>query len=384
MKKNILLFLLVSTFFSCLSEKEKAEKDKLSYAQIEKMAIVLQEGFLNDDIKSINSLYDKRALANRFLQSTSQKRILEFNNGFYRGFSREFNFGEILITEKSNNDALYDFVNLYEDENENYHILFRFFSKDGINYHDHLIKKVNNQPKIIDTYIFLSGEFLSDTYRAIYKSTLHNTNYLTGDFSNSRFVKDFEKLQKIRGYINSKNYEKAKRIYESISEYSKKEKIFKLTNITISNNLSIKEYEAAILDYEKEYPNDPSLYLISIDSHLLKGDYKGSLAAIDKLDKYIKGDSFLNFLRGNVYTHQKDYKSATEKINLVIEDYPDFFDAYNTLLTLYLETQNRAEAVKILDVFVNKFEVVKLELKMNLSESYPRFVKSKEFKNWYE
>ncbi|WP_299048648.1 hypothetical protein [uncultured Polaribacter sp.] len=263
MKLKSLAILFVIIFCSCLSEKEKNDTLKIKRTEVEKIASELQYGFVNDNIIAINSIYDADALAKRFIRSTSKKRILEFNNSFYIGFIRQFNFGEILIQEKSNG-AKYDFLRIYQDTLKDYHIIFRFFSKNGINYHDHLVKKIKDEPKIADTYIYTSGESLSDTYRTIYKKALYGGNFLTGDFTSTLFMRDMKKLEKIRTLNKNGKFEKSNKIYQTISSSSKNEKIFKLTNIATTANLSNKMYVKAVKDYESKYPNDPSLHLLSI------------------------------------------------------------------------------------------------------------------------
>ena len=381
--KKALFFLSLLLIFSCVEEKEKSIDKGLDFKEVEKLGFDLQDGFIQEDITGINLLYDKYSLANKFLLKTSKKRILEFNKGFYVSFAREFNFGEILIEEKKN-EASYEFVKFYKDKTNKYHLLFRFFSANGINYHDHLLKKVKGTPKIVDTYIFMSGENLSDTYRTIYKNALYGSNFLTKDISDGRYVKDMNKLKKIR-LLNSKGkFMKSHKVYQSISSTSKQEKIFKLTNITITSNISLELYEEALDDYDEKYPNDPSLQLMAIDRYLIKKEYDKSLLAIDKLDSLVKGDSFLNYLRGNVNFLKKDYSSAQSNYKNTIKEYPEFFDVYESLLNLYLETNNRKNAIDILDIYVSKFNVSKEEIKTNYKKSDPRFVNSKEFMNWYK
>ena len=381
MKLKSLSILFVIIFCSCLSEKEKNDTLKIKRTEVEKIASELQYGFVNDNIIAINSIYDADALAKRFIRSTSKKRILEFNNSFYIGFIRQFNFGEILIQEKSNG-AKYDFLRIYQDTLKDYHIIFRFFSKNGINYHDHLVKKIKDEPKIADTYIYTSGESLSDTYRTIYKKALYGGNFLTGDFTSSLFMRDMKKLEKIRTLNKNGNFEKSNKIYQTISSSSKNEKIFKLTNITTTANLSNKMFVKAVKDYESKYPNDPSLYLLSIDRFILKKDFQKAIEAIDKLDKHVKGDSFLNFMRANIYTYQNRYQDAVQTLKIVTADYPEFLEAYDGLLAIYIETDQKEEAIKILDTFVTKFNVNKKELSLSIKGSFPKFTTTKEFVIW--
>ncbi|MCL7753453.1 hypothetical protein [Polaribacter sp. Z022] len=380
--KKIFFLLILLVITSCGNDKVKTNKKEIGFKEVEKLGYDLQEAYVYEDIEGINLLYDKYSLAKRFLIKTSKKNVFEFNKGFYIGFSRDFNFGKILNEEKKNGSS-YEFVKFYKDDDSKYHLLFRFFGDNGINYHDHLVNSINNEAKIIDTYNFTSGENISDSYRTIYKSALYGSNFLTNDINKSRFVKDMAKLKRIQKLNSLGKYDKALKLYQSISNTSKQEKIYKLINISISSNISLEQYEKALKDYEDKYPNDPSIQLISIDKYIIKKEYDKSLNAINKLDSLVKGDTFLNYMRANVYVLKKDFTSAIENYEFIKREYPQFIDSYDSLLALYIERKNNNKALDILKTINSNFEVSKEEIKTNLKQNYPNFYRVKEVQHWF-
>ena len=97
---------------------------------------------------------------------------------------------------------------------------------------------------------------------------------------------------------------------------------------------------STIKDYEESYPKDPSLQLVSIDGYIINKQFDKALKSIDVLDSSIHGDSFLNYLRGNVLFHNEKYEESLKMFAKVNEDFPDFFDAYESKLAIYLQKKN--------------------------------------------
>jgi tetratricopeptide (TPR) repeat protein len=206
---------------------------------------------------------------------------------------------------------------------------------------------------------------------------------LTKDLSEVTVYQDALKLTEVKELNAAGKFKEAHKVYKSISSTSKVTKAFQLINIMTTFNLSEDLYYKAIKDYEKRFPNDPSLYLVSLDGLIFKKEFDKAIKSIDKLDELLGGDPFLNYIKGNIYYYEKEYESALGKYAIVNLEYPDFIDAYDSALGIYLETNNNEKVIEILELYVTKFEMDKEELKFNLSEFAPAFIKTKEFKNWF-
>ncbi|TMM31061.1 hypothetical protein FDT66_03575 [Polaribacter aestuariivivens] len=378
--KKIILILCFTAVFSCNTK----EKKTIKITDVEQIGLEIEHSLANYDIIETNKFYDVKAFTNRFLIKTSKKNVLDFNTGFYASFSSQFNFGELIVKELSNGSS-YDFIRAYQDENKDFHLLFRLFG-DGLNYHDHLVKIINGQPKIVDSYIYLTGENLSETFGQLYKSVLYSSDFFSKYVKTSdvEILKDMNTLKEIKQLNASGQFVRANEAYQSISNKSKRTKIFKLIHLMTVSNLSEDVYQEVILDYENSFPNDPSLFLVSVDGYLLKEQYEKSLESVNKLDEALNGDPFLDYLRGNIYYFQKEYAKALEKFQIINKEYPDFIDVYDGLLSVYIATNENEKAVSILNTLENKFQIKKEDLKLSLEEGFINFTKTKEFKNWYQ
>ena len=158
MKKMLILGLIIISL-SCASEKQEPLYE---LADAEELGISLQSRIDKDDIRLINELFDLRSFASQFIMKSTKKRIHKFNTGVLLGLSRSFNFGELLIQQKSEAGD-FGFIRAYQDEKNQFHLLFRVYG-EGLNYHDYLVKTINDELKIVDAYIYMSGENLSDSY----------------------------------------------------------------------------------------------------------------------------------------------------------------------------------------------------------------------------
>mgnify|MGYP001804909113 CR=1 FL=1 len=114
----------------------------------------------------------------------------------------------------------------------------------------------------------------------------------------------------------------------------------------------------------------------------MKERYKESLENINQLDEAVGGDSFLDFYRGNILYAQGDLEAAEAYFMTATSENPDFLDAYDGLLTVYIDGKQNKKAVEILNYFVNHFGVTKSDLAPAIEgePSYSVFAKSKEYK----
>lgn len=373
MRKVLLLLSLI--FITQLS----AQNDAV-LAKVEVLGYKIDSTLANNDTSFINEIYSLESFSDRFMMKSQDKEIKDFNKGFSQGFNKSFNFGNILVKE-INSGSSYDFIRAFEDEKGNYHLLFRLYG-DGLNYHEHLVKKINNEFKIIDTYVYLTGEYLSGTIKTLYESVLFNQNLKK--FQSRDSYKDILMLKEMKDFNSKEEYQKTYDLFNKLSKKSQEQKFFKIIRLMAASNLAEEVYEKAIEDYEKHFPNDPSLYLISVDGYILKKQYDKSILSLDKLDETIGGDSFLNYLKGNVHYLNKDYANAQKMFDIVIEEFPYFIDVYDSLLSIYIETNKNEKAIDILNLFLSDFELTKNDLETSIKEFYPEFLKTNEFKEWFK
>ncbi len=376
MKKTLLILLFIVL-------KINAQDTSIESTRLDDLGKKIENTLSEGDGDYINSIYDLEEMSKRFLvNDTKSKKIKKYNASFYGGFSKSFNFGNI-ITTQIENGASYQYLKQIKEDND-YYLLFRLFG-DGLNYHKHLVKEIDGELKIIDSYIYLSGEFFSDTFKNLYTGLLASQGLLSGkNNSNKESFKDLFKIKEIKTLLAQGKNDKAEKVYSKISEESKKQKIYKIIGLQLYSNLSEDKYNEAILDYEQAFPDDISLYLISIDGYIINENYDKALASINKLDELIGGDAFLNYLRGNIFYLKTDLESAEKNFLKMTKDYPEYMDSFDSLLSLYIEKNDNESAINMLDKMVNDFYIPKPLLFESLKENYKEFSKNEEVVKWSE
>lgn len=375
MKKLTFLFLLLSGIgYSQVKSIDSLKYDYIGYA--------IDSTIYNGEKEYINNLFDIDGFINSFLIKSKDKEIIEFNDGFSKGFRKGFDYGNIMVREIGK-EGSYDFFKSYVDENQQYHLVFRLFSEAGLNYHDYKLKETRNSIKIVDVYVYVTGENFSKTIGTIYKKSIASKKKNFFGVSTNTFLDDIFKLAEIRKLKSQGKLEEAYKIYKKIGAESKKNKVFKLIGITLASALDNDDLLRKFTkDYEKSFPKDPSLYLISIDGAYVNNKLNKALELINKLDKFIGGDDFLNYFRVNTYYLKGDIPKAIEYSELLMSDFPDYMDGFDTALTLYIETEKFDKAIQILDIFVDRFELTKDSLIESMKENFPNFSKNKKFLDW--
>ncbi|CAL2103190.1 conserved protein of unknown function [Tenacibaculum sp. 190130A14a] len=380
LKKEKLIIVLVLLCFS-LKAQDKSEKELES--QIDSIGLKIDETLTNLDKSYVNQLYDIQALSELFLVESKNKRIQKFNKEFYTGFRENFDFGNILLREIEAG-ASYDYLGYEKSDDGGYKLLFRLYG-EGLNYHKHILKYINGEFKIVDTYIALSGENISDSFGSIYKGVLFKSGLFPklGKQNGKGTLTDLFIIQKIKKLQAEGKFEEAYELFGTLSDEGKNKKIYKIVNLMIAAELNDEDkYLDAIKSYEDQFPNDVSLYLVSIDGYILKKKYDKALETINNLDKAVGGDSFLNFMKGNIYYLKKNYELSEKLFLETTEEYPSFFEAFDSLLSVYIETDKTQEALGILDVMIKEFELTKELLGSLVEENFPNFSKKEEVIEW--
>src|ERR1051326_2046387 len=194
--------------------------------------------------------------------------------------------------------------------------LFRLHSSKGINYHELLFVVHDHKPQISDVYVYLTGENLSETLRNLLAAS---GNLGTTD---REFQREAENLDEMRKAIQLGDVEKAYRLYNSLSAKMRQTKAVQMYNILISEKMSEAMYSDAIDQYEKMFPNDPSLRLVSLDGYALNKEYKKLFTCINKLDATVN-DPYLDFFRANALFEMDSIDAALKTLKKVCVNAPD-------------------------------------------------------------
>ncbi len=242
-------------------------------------------------------------------------------------------------------------------------LLFRLIlPAGGVTYHDFLLaRRPGGQVQATDIYVYSSGELLTQSFRRLFiqaaaKGSGGLVNKLTGaDQKFARFIKDLTAMNDAQ---RAGKFQEVLDLYAKLPGDLKKDRFALMIRLQAAQNVNDESvYARAIEDFTTELPNDAAVDMMSIDYHLLRKEYPQALASVDRLDKTVLGDPYLETMRANVHVEQNDLIAARRDIARALEADPKMVDAYWGIINIALKEHNFDSALKTLRLIRDTFGV---------------------------
>jgi predicted negative regulator of RcsB-dependent stress response len=265
-------------------------------------------------------------------------------------------------------------------------LLFRIrLGNQGINYHEYTVmRRPDGKARIVDFYVYLSGELFTQTIRRLYLPIAANSNrkgIVRLVAAESEFVKATPKFKDIVEAIQANRPADAMAIYAAFPESVQRDKTVQLLHVQIAQALNDEpQYISAIDEFRKNYPGDACIDLISIDGYFLRKQYDKALAAIERLNKSLGGDPYLDVLRGGCLLSEGKLEAAMDAARSAIKAEPTLANAYDLAIQIAVKQKRYDEAVKLIHTYEDTFG--KLEFQFEADPDYAGFVKSPEYQTW--
>lgn len=309
----------------------------------------------------------------------------EFKAGFRKG-AAEGGFTKNL-TKGMERFSSYTFLRAITT-NERPQLVFRCLSEEGaLNYHILELERPRSpRIRVVDMFVMMSGEKMSETLRRIYLAAAAGADrsllarLTLGESVWIKHAKDVQNLSQLTMAGDSKG---AQKLYESLPEALKQEKTILMMRLMAASGDDEKVYLSAIEAFEKRFPNDPSLALVSIDGFVLKKQPRKAIDSLAKLDRFVGGDPYLLLLQAGQYLELKDKDKARALARKTIEQEPSLSNSYDFLLGMSLEEKDYAETVRLLGLTEKNLKVNMLEAVKD-AEEYAQFLESSAGKKWKE
>lgn len=370
MSKRALLFFLLSCALSLSACKRKGvsapkELAALSDKEAEAFALTLTAALNTCDESSLYEIMDVNSMMRRAVRQSDARASQE--RELLEGMRR--NGGDIHSQFCGTPEASggLHFLRVHHRAGKQT-LLFRNVTGESLNYIEFYAgKATNGSIKIDNVYLYMNGQTLVETLSQM-------LDVLLGDDS---IISAFENIStKI-----SEDPAAALRSFAEMPEKARNSKPLQLLKIQAASGIDDATYAAAIREYEILFPNDPSLNLVSIDGYIVRKNYSEALKVIDKLDKSLGGDSYLDELRVSLLLEEgKDLARATELAEESLQAQPESEDAHYLLLGVHVANHNFAGAVAVMRMMGERFELVFEE--EGLDPSDPNYAALKESPEW--
>jgi tetratricopeptide (TPR) repeat protein len=355
----------------------------LNDEECSKFAVDLKEALASGNSTAAYKMVDWEAILETSMEGVDAPE--QTRNGFIRGFKsagdRPTGIMDLLI-KFMESGASYDLLRVSSKDDER-HVLFRLISPNGaVNYYDWILaRRPNGGVQAVDLYIFATGERITEKQRRFFLSSVPErgavTNLPGGD---SEFFKNFPKIKKMTQLAKDKEYHKALSAYDQLPVSLKKDKNILLIRLAIAQNVGGQEYYSAIEDFLKNYPDDPCADLLAIDLYISKEDYAKALEYIDRLDRSVGGDPYLNVMRANQLIKNNNWIEARKVIQKAIDEEPALDWVYKVLVEISLHDKKFDETVDLLIILADRFRMQIGDL--TNAPDYAEFVRSPQYEKW--
>ena len=349
----------------------------------------LEQIVQSGDLAAFNNVIDWDAILEKATSGLPcpEKTRRQFIIGAKQAMGSRMGFGWNVAQQVANGGS-YRFLRIHSKYDQK-RVLFRFLvaGQQGVNYHDFLlVRQSDGKIRAVDSYVFMSAEMLSTAIRRgfvpvvaeVSKSVLAK---LTG--AESEYIKHIKIVLQMSNAVVSGNSQQALEIYRRLPPVLQKDKNLLMMRLRAAKATGDETlYVAAIDDFRRYHPNDPCVDMLAIDGHILNKRYDEALKCIDRLDKAVGGDPYLDVLRANLRIVQGDHEAARVLTQKAIDAEEALVEAYWTLVTIALAEKNFDETTRLLNLIIQKFNVEIGDLSGN--PPYAEYIKSPQYRQWMQ
>jgi tetratricopeptide (TPR) repeat protein len=287
--------------------------------------------FINPD-----SLLENTRQQSHFLKDSAT--LAGFRSTFVPGMTSGNFSRQIMATIRNGNYRL-----LREfDKRGTKHLLFRMFGDGGLNYHDYQLVRAKDSIKASDLYVYSVDEWTS--------TQLARLADMMGQSSN--MIGDVQIIVKMRQQFEKQEYAAVKQGYEQLDKKYRQSKAVQLIYIHACEHIDLGLYQKALEDYSTTFPDAASSYLMMLDLYYMQKQYEKGLDAINKLDKVVGDDPFLNYYRGNIYRLMNKPAEATACYEKVYQYDPTLKQNVLKLISQYAAAEQKEKAQKIIAAYM--------------------------------
>ena len=371
LRKLGLILVISLTGLLCFAQETDEEKELIDIAvQIS-----------NEMYKGNHTYYDDLFFLDSFLNrvNINDPSLKKINKEFNSGFKSTFAWGKELY-KNVKAGGLYEPVSFTSVENS-FYVTFSQFGNTGLNYHEVEFKRIKDAFRIVDVYVYLNGENLSETIRLLYLGVIEQGDKMDNlKPQNKAYLKDIGTILDFKTLADSGKFKELNEYLELTSPEFKQSKLFYNFKIQALNGLGDTEGYYQYLRNNSSI-GIPSSFLTSIDLLYLEKDWDAFQTNLNLLDEFVGGDPVLNNFRGNGYLFKGDFDNAKKHFQQVYDDFPDYSYGVIGMVSTALEQGNAKDCVNALADLHDRFGFTVTDVE-NIVAEYPAIRKSADYKKY--
>jgi tetratricopeptide (TPR) repeat protein len=266
--------------------------------------------------------------------------------------------------------------------------IVRIHLKFGVNYSEFICtRQADGKLKWVDEFNYSSGDMLSislrnDALPMIADLKKGALDRLTN--SESDYAKHVPEIARATSLFRAGKPAEAESLLKALPVEVQTNHAVLVVRLQVAQAVSESDYLEVIQDWEKAYPNDSALALISIDGDIMRKNFTGAIAHVDLLDRMVGGDPYLDCIRGNIYVAAKNYPMAKQSANAALEADPHLATAYDILLGASLAEGDFNETAEVLERVERVFPHADMAKSIKGDPAFAKFLLSPAYAKWIE
>lgn len=263
------------------------------------------------------------------------------------------------------------------------HVVFRLLNPDqGVNYHDFRLNRIRGKVVADRFHVAATGEEMADTLHTNLAPVVRSQASMMGRISGEAKEKlDELKLKDeflkaaVRGDLQLANQK-----FGMLSDEDKKSKVVMLAMLKIAAQTDEGNYLSWIDRFARQFPDDPSLGLMTLDAAVLRGDMKQLEQCRQIIHDWTGGDSYLDAMVAVCLLQNDDLPRAQEIVADIPPESIDLAQTHGLLLDVALANEDNEAVLKHLMILESDFDFEFEDLRT--VDEYKGFVQSPQFEQW--
>jgi hypothetical protein len=233
--------------------------------------------------------------------------------------------------------------------------------------------------RLIDIFSYSSGETMSESMRRTYLPVLvGESGGALGEEEERLLLAGYDEYQKVLADFSDDEFAAARRGFDKVPEELREQRFGRILKIEILSRLDgePEAYAAALQEFAETFPEDPSLPLMMLEYHSIRGEHEEVLGRIDELDEMLGGDTFLHFVRVGALSALGREGEAVEGLRSAIAAEPEIEELRWAMVHAALSAGEHELVADALRVLKGEFEYEFSAEQLRDAEGYEDFVES--------
>lgn len=290
------------------------------------------------------------------------------------------------IMDSVKNGGDYSLVQIM-DRNGDHRPMFRLLLAEGrgFNHHEIILNKDRNgKTKIVDIFVYLTGEDVSDSLRALDLSTIVSQSEAVRKSLSpieAAMIDNMQTLQNIQSLAAEGKGDEALKLYNGLPADLKTNRRLLMTKLGVAQRVSDDAYFQVLEEFQKHHPTEPAFLFRMLDMLAVQQRFEDVLQTADLLQR-LTGDDYLNLMKVNSLLSLDRLEEARTAVTAAKKVSDNRIDVYWVEMSVLLKTKDHAAVAKQLDEIASKFGMKFNDL--SVIPDYANFIASDEGRAWLE